>query len=71
MRKAHTFLEAFVSIRDELIIRADVEHVDEHLCDFLADERQRPREHVHEVGQPVGMRWTVELPYVHYVIFVF
>lgn len=37
---------------------------------FLADERQRPREHVHEVGQPVRMRGAVELPYVHDVVFV-
>ena len=37
---------------------------------FLADEGEGPGEHVHEVGQPVGVGRTVELPDVHHVILV-
>jgi len=37
---------------------------------FLSDKRQRPREDVHEVGQPVGVRGAVELPDVHHVVLV-
>ena len=38
---------------------------------FLAYKRQRPREHVHEIGQPVGMGWTVELTDIHHIVLVF
>lgn len=37
---------------------------------FLADKRQGPCENVHEIGQPVGMRRTVELPNIHHVVLV-
>ena len=37
---------------------------------FLANERQRPCEDVHEVGQPVRVRRAVELTNVHYVVLV-
>ena len=37
---------------------------------LLADERERPGEHVHEVGQPVGVRRAVELADVHHVVLV-
>lgn len=38
---------------------------------FLSDEGQRPGEHVHEVGQPVGVRGAVKLPDVHHIILIF
>lgn len=38
---------------------------------FLSDKWQRPGEDIHEVGQPVGMWWAVELSDVHDVVFVF
>ena len=37
---------------------------------LLADKRQTPRENVHEVGQPVGVRAAVELSDVHDVVLV-
>ena len=37
---------------------------------LLSDERQGPREDVHEVGQPVWVRCAVELPDVHDVVLV-
>ena len=55
----------------ELVLGAYVEYAHEHFGHFFADKRQRPREHVHEVGQPVRMRRTVELAYVHHVVLVF
>ena len=38
---------------------------------LLANKRQTPREDIHEVGQPVGMRAAVELPNVHDIVLVF
>lgn len=60
-----------VAFGHEFVVGADVQHVDEHLGDLLADERQRPSEHVHEIGQPIRMRGTVELANIHNVVFVF
>ena len=40
------------------------------LVTFFSDEGQGPREHIHEVGQPVRMGWTVELPDVHNIVLV-
>jgi hypothetical protein len=37
---------------------------------LLADEGQRPGEHVNKVGQPVGVRRAVELANVHHVVLV-
>lgn len=37
---------------------------------FLADKWQGPGENVHEVGQPVRVRWAVELSDVHHVVLV-
>ena len=37
---------------------------------LLANERQTPREDIHEVGQPVGVRAAVELSDVHDVVLV-
>lgn len=37
---------------------------------LFANKRQRPREHVHKVGQPVRMRRAVELANVHHVVLV-
>ena len=37
---------------------------------LLPDERQRPSEDVHEVWQPVGVRWAVELPDVHHIVLI-
>ena len=37
---------------------------------LLSDERQTPREHIHEVWQPVRMRCAVELPDVHDVVLI-
>ena len=47
--------ECVVAFVHQLIIGADVEDADEHLRHFLADERQGPRKHVHEIGQPIWM----------------
>ena len=38
---------------------------------FLSDERQTPREHVHEVRQPVRMGRTVKLANVHHIVLIF
>jgi hypothetical protein len=38
---------------------------------FFAYKWQTPRENVHEVGQPIGMRTTVELSDVHNIVLVF
>lgn len=38
---------------------------------LLADKGQTPREHVHEVRQPIRMRCAIELPDIHHVAFVF
>lgn len=46
----------------ELLLRAHGQHREQHLRDLRADERQRPREGVHEVRQPVRVRRRVELP---------
>ena len=54
----------------QLVGRARVEYAHEHFGHFLANERQRPREHVHEVGQPVRMWRAVELANVHHVVLV-
>ena len=37
---------------------------------LLADKRQTPCENVHEVGQPIRVRTTVELSDVHDIVFV-
>lgn len=46
----------------ELLVRAHREDREQHLRDLLAHERQRPRERVHEVRQPVRVRRRVVLP---------
>lgn len=83
-----TFFEPVVSVAHQLVVRAYVEHVHQHLCHcakkkketrliktikyrkrffeeanckgneltFFTYKRQGPREHVHEVGQPIRMR---------------
>ena len=38
---------------------------------FFAYKWQTPRKNVHEVGQPIGMRTTVELSDVHNIVLVF
>lgn len=90
-----TFFEPVVSVAHQLVVRAYVEHVHQHLCHcakdrkkwsnnliinffergakaltFFTYKRQGPREHVHEVGQPIRMRWTVELPDIHHVVLI-
>ena len=54
----------------ELFVGADAHDAHEHVDDFLAHERQRPREDVHEVRQPVRVRRRVELANVHDVVLV-
>ena len=54
----------------QLVGRARVEYAHEHFGHLLANERQRPREHVHEVGQPVRVWRAVELANVHHVVLV-
>lgn len=38
---------------------------------LLSHEGQGPREDIHEVGEPVGVRGAVELADVHHVVLVF
>ena len=42
-----------------------------HFFTFFAYKWQTPRKNVHEVGQPIGMRTTVELSDVHNIVLVF
>ena len=37
---------------------------------FFTDKWKRPSEDIHEVGEPIGVRGAIELPDVHYVVFI-
>ncbi len=41
-----------------------------YLRTFFPDKWQRPSEHVHKVGQPVGMFHCIELSDVHHIVLV-
>lgn len=69
--KVLTFLQSVIALAHQLVVRADVKYINQHFRDLLTDEWQRPCENIHEVWKPVGMWRTVELSYVHYIIFIF
>lgn len=54
----------------KLFLGAGAENGDEHIGDLLSNERQRPGEDVHEVGEPVRVRGAVELSNVHDVVLI-
>jgi len=37
---------------------------------FFANKRKAPGENIHEVGQPIWVRTTIELANIHYIILV-
>ena len=65
-----TFLTRLLTVGQQLVVRADVEDVDQHLRHLLTHEGERPGEHVGEVCQPVRVGTAVELPDVDQVVLV-
>ena len=59
------------SVFFKFLLAASVEDCDQHVCDLLANEWERPGEDVHEVREPVRVRCAVELSDVHDIVLVF
>lgn len=66
-----TFLQSVIALAHQLVVGTDVKYINQHLRDLFTNKWQRPCEYIHKVWKPIGMWRTVELSYVHYIIFIF
>ena len=60
-KKQITFFTQIFAFVHKLVVGADIQNIDQHLCDLFTDERKAPGKYIHKIGQPVGVRRAIKL----------